>query len=1166
MKHFRRLFLLAFFTLHSSLFTSLQAQQLAFPDAKGWGRFATGGRTGTVYHVTNLNDSGTGSLRDAVSQPNRIVIFDVSGVININSRLSFAKNLYVAGQTAPGEGVVVYGDGVSFSGADNIIVRYMKFRMGKGGTSGKDAAGVANGTNMIFDHCSFAWGLDETFSINWDNKGSAPADITISNCVIGQGLLTHSAGGLIQADRISLYRNFYCDNDTRNNKIKGTNQYVNCLVYNWKSGCYLMGGESEGYSYANATNNLFINGPAGGGNAMTGANAKYHIYAADNWQDRNANGKFDPYEIPRNEYSGGPTFESAPYNYPNLPAWNARQLIDSLLPEVGASLPYRDLADYYMVHQVKSFGTEGGIISSEHQLPIGAPTAWTLKSFTKPNDSDHDGMPDVWENANGLNPNANDAMTIASNGYANIENYINSLTIDNRTPFLRTPVLFASSSSTDHSITLQWYDFTEGEDGFSLEMKKDGSWQEVATAPKGSETLTLTDLTEGSTFEVRLRAFANGETSLVSDYTATLTVKTQPKQVEMVDVDNYPADLSWGLAEGTWNFTDANWNGNTYTDEAKVLFNPVDNATVTLTETVQPSAIVVNSPANVTLKGTGVIAGNTSMNKAGTGTLTVNTTNSYTGATVLHNGTFTFNSLKNGEEASAIGASSEFGQNWIWDGGIWNYTGSSTSTNRSANLYADTEFDVQTSSATVSMNGSIQGTGSVTFGGKGTIQPASSAFFGYDGATVLRSGTLHLPYLGSIEDKKLNLGKSSKLVLAGGTFSTKDANDNYTTYTMPIEALEGTTSTFIPYRNCYIKSPFTGSGTIDFRISWVREYIQGDMTGFYGRLIGNGVGSSNQLMFDTSKGMPNGVVELKGTIMMIYWETNGDLHIGGLSGAATSTLGGSSKQTAGHQMTWRIGGANTNELFAGVINDCASNTADKYKGTTTIVKEGSGDWRLSGTNIYTGTTTVDGGRLIVNGTHNTGGAYTVNDGATLMGRGTIGSKVTVKAGGTLFAGDTISASTSVLKLNGGITINRDGIVEFPIADNGTRIYNNRISITGNMVINNATLVLNLDKAPQLEDGTELMLFNKLGTVSGNGFTTIIPAQPSDTQLWDTSTLLTDGKIRVVNKEQAMGIERTKQEDRNEQTYDLQGRPSSTSTKSAGRKKGIIIKNHKKILY
>ena len=226
--------------------TAMQAQQLAFPGAVGFGRYATGGRYGSVYHVTNLNDSGAGSLRDAVSKPNRIVVFDVSGVINISSRMSFAANLYVAGQTAPGEGVIVYGDGVSFSAADNIIVRYMKFRMGKGGTSGKDAAGVANGVNMIFDHCSFAWGLDETFSINWDNKGKAPQNITLSNCVVGQGLLAHSAGGLIQSDSITLYRNFYCDNSTRNNKVKGASQYVNCIVYNWQDGCYLMGGDSQG--------------------------------------------------------------------------------------------------------------------------------------------------------------------------------------------------------------------------------------------------------------------------------------------------------------------------------------------------------------------------------------------------------------------------------------------------------------------------------------------------------------------------------------------------------------------------------------------------------------------------------------------------------------------------------------------------------------------------------------------------------------------------------------------------------------------------------------------------------------------------------------------------------------------------------------------------------
>ena len=114
--------------------TLLSAQQLAFPGAQGWGRFAQGARASgspTVYHVTNLNDSGTGSFRDAVTSPNRVIVFDVAGTIRIKSALVFAKNLTVLGQTAPGDGVQIYGDRISFSGADNLIVRHMRFRMGK---------------------------------------------------------------------------------------------------------------------------------------------------------------------------------------------------------------------------------------------------------------------------------------------------------------------------------------------------------------------------------------------------------------------------------------------------------------------------------------------------------------------------------------------------------------------------------------------------------------------------------------------------------------------------------------------------------------------------------------------------------------------------------------------------------------------------------------------------------------------------------------------------------------------------------------------------------------------------------------------------------------------------------------------------------------------------
>lgn len=110
---------------------------LAFPGAEGYGRNAVGGRHGEVYHVTTLADSGKGSLRDAVSKPGRIVVFDVAGIIRLQSPLAFSKNLTIAAQTAPGDGIVVYGNHVSFSGADNVICRYLRIRMGVNGKDGK---------------------------------------------------------------------------------------------------------------------------------------------------------------------------------------------------------------------------------------------------------------------------------------------------------------------------------------------------------------------------------------------------------------------------------------------------------------------------------------------------------------------------------------------------------------------------------------------------------------------------------------------------------------------------------------------------------------------------------------------------------------------------------------------------------------------------------------------------------------------------------------------------------------------------------------------------------------------------------------------------------------------------------------------------------------------
>lgn len=1116
-------------TLAMAVGLTASAQQLAFPGAQGWGRYAKGGRTGSVYHVTNLNDSGTGSLRDAISQSNRIIVFDVSGVINISDRLVFKSNQYIAGQTAPGEGITVYGNGVSFSGASNIIVRYMRFRMGAKGSSGKDAAGIANGHDMIFDHCSFSWGLDETFSINCNNNGDAYS-ITIMNSIMGQGLLTHSAGGLMQADSITLFRNFYCDNSTRNNKIKGVNQYVNNIVYNWKNGCYLMGGDSNGSSAVNATGNLFINGPeSGSGNAFTSGNADFHIYAADNWQDKNKNGILDAYEIPQSEYSGGPTFQAEAYPYPTLDEIKASSLVDNLLPDVGATLPYRDMVDAYMVREVKTFGKEGALLSNENQLPFGIPSSWTTATFEKPVDTDGDGMPDAWETANGTDPNTDDAMTIAANGYTNIENYINSIARDNITPYLREPKLLSQTAATDSSVTLKWYDFTEGENGFVLEAATDGDFAVVANIPADTETYTVAGLTEGTRYTFRLKAKKD---TLESAYSNTTDGLTQPKKVDMVDVDNYTPDLTWGSKTiANWDFAQTNWNDNlaAYTDSTKVLFEPKYNTTISVVDTVRPASIVVKGDKRLTLKaGTtanGVISGSTSVNKTGDGELVMSIDgNNYTGANVLHGGTISFSTIANGGEPSALGASMEYAQNWIWDGGTWNYTGKNASTNRSAQVYNETELDVN-DGRVLTMNGTITGQANVVFGGKGTIKPGSPDFFGYTGETIVKDdAVLSLEYLSSLTtDKHVYLGNgqntSSKLVLQGGGFKTKDSNNHGCSYMFPIEvrpSVEKALSTFTVNRNCSINCTVTGNGDLEYDIPYVREYLDGDWTQFYGRLYAVGKGTDkdgSQLMLQQGfKGFPNTPITLQGNTRVIVWGiSDATKEIGGLSGDAGTFLSCGTKDNTSAKMKWIVGSANTDEVFNGVIDNRCS--ANNYNAHTSIEKVGTGDWTLNGKNIYDGTTAVTGGRLIVNGSIASTAKFTVGDNGTLMGRGTIASPVT--ATGTIEADVTGSAGNYAV---------------------------NALTFNGGLTVNGAVLNVNLDSIDgAIAAGTELKVMNLKSAIAGTGFSAIEPEAPAAGLTWDTSRLSSEGVLVVADA--TTGIQSVNAEAQNSdvKTYDLFGR-------------------------
>ena len=393
----------------------------AFPGAEGFGANASGGRGGTVYHVTNLNDSGTGSFRDAISVSGRTVVFDVGGIIVASSPLVVKSNITIAGQTAPGEGITIYGDRLSFSDANNTLVRYMRFREGINGDSGTDAVGAASGNLMMFDHVSVSWGRDETFSLS-----GTPSNITLQDCIIGEGLLVHSAGSLMQTSGgVSIFRCLYIDNWMRNPKVKGVNDYQNNVVYNWGSGGgYIPAGDSAGLSYTNVIGNYFIGGPNSGigTSPFKTGNANYSLYHAGNFQDLNLNGSLDGTAVTDASFPTL-TLVPTPFNYP-APATllTAEQAYAHILANAGASL-HRDHADSVMLGELASAGTLGAQIFNESEIGgVG-----TVAGGVAAKDTDGDGMPDWWEEAAGTNPLVADNNLVNGDGYTNLERYLNAI-------------------------------------------------------------------------------------------------------------------------------------------------------------------------------------------------------------------------------------------------------------------------------------------------------------------------------------------------------------------------------------------------------------------------------------------------------------------------------------------------------------------------------------------------------------------------------------------------------------------------------------------------------------------------------------------------------------------------------------------------------------------
>ena len=459
---------------------TLAAQQLAFPTAEGGGRFAIGGRSGSVYEVTNLNDAGTGSLRDAVSQPNRTVVFRVSGLIVLASRLSLKQdNITIAGQTAPGDGICLTGYTLNIQ-ANNIIIRHIRCRLGSAFRVEDDALNCYSGNfqNIIIDHCSLSWSVDETGSF-YDIK-----NFTLQWCILSESLFNsthskgeHSYGGIWGGENASFHHNLLAHHTSRNPRFNGnrytftnfrdTVDFRNNVIYNWGSINSSYGGEAGCY---NMVNNYYKAGPATPGSLTTSStsNKRNRIFNYTsfyiNGLDTVFGGKFYitgnyVYGFPdvtsdnwtkgvqKDSYYNSEALianskQSAPFRSSPVYTQTAEAAFVSVLDSAGAILPCRDTIDRRIVRETRS-GTatfEGAAYALMTGVGISHPSGIidtvtnvggmpTYKSTTAPIDSDHDGMPDTYETAIGLNPtNSADRNQVGTGGYTQLEIYLNSLT------------------------------------------------------------------------------------------------------------------------------------------------------------------------------------------------------------------------------------------------------------------------------------------------------------------------------------------------------------------------------------------------------------------------------------------------------------------------------------------------------------------------------------------------------------------------------------------------------------------------------------------------------------------------------------------------------------------------------------------------------------------
>ncbi|MDO5398775.1 MAG: hypothetical protein Q4G33_12690 [bacterium] len=460
-------------TLAVPSFAAEEAKLLAFPGAEGGGKYTTGARGSDeieVYHVTNLNADGEGSLKDAISKPGRIVVFDVSGVIEVPEKLKFEQpNITVLGQTAPGDGITITGADIGLY-ADNTIIRYLRVRPTDKLDGEPDGLGGRWIDDIIVDHCSVSWGVDELLTVyagSRESEDKEPAsNISVQYCIASEALRmsshikgAHGYGGITGGENSSFHHNLMAHNDSRNPRLDRnliSTDIVNNVIYDWGINT-IYGGEPYSYnkvekfstpewvSNVNVRDNYYKYGPSTRDNVdhvrsrifeatndgkvtYNGETLKSNIYVENNyvWGDE---------ETTKNNWNHNDTVKnqeninrlSEPVNMGEfaIPAQSAEDAYNEVLANAGATLPKRDSIDARIVNDVIN-GT-GRIINQEEE--VGRFTGVTSEERVFE-------IPQEWKAENNMG-SAKETDIVKDGefaGYTWIEAYVNDWTADQEAP------------------------------------------------------------------------------------------------------------------------------------------------------------------------------------------------------------------------------------------------------------------------------------------------------------------------------------------------------------------------------------------------------------------------------------------------------------------------------------------------------------------------------------------------------------------------------------------------------------------------------------------------------------------------------------------------------------------------------------------------------------